>query len=62
MINVIRSFMSKKQYIKPQMEVLDDSISTILAVSGFGTGGEYTNARQQDNVFAEDDDDNDELF
>ena len=54
--------MSKKQYIKPQMEVLDDSISTILAVSGLGTGGEYTNARQQDNVFAEDDDDNDELF
>lgn len=60
MINVIRSDMSKKQYIKPQMEVLDDSISTILAVSGLGTGGEYTNARQQDNVFAEDDDDYEE--
>lgn len=60
MINVIRSDMSKKQYIKPQMEVLDDSISTILAVSGLGTGGEYTNARQQDNVFAEDDDNYDE--
>jgi len=60
MINVIRSFMSKKQYIKPQMEVLDDSISTILAVSGLGTGGEYTNARQQDNTFAEDDDNYDE--
>ena len=60
MINVIRSFMSKKQYIKPQMEVLDDSISTILAVSGFGTGGDYNNARQQDNTFADDDDDYDE--
>ena len=52
--------MSKKQYIKPQMEVLDDSISTILAVSGFGTGGDYNNARQQDNTFADDDDDYDE--
>lgn len=46
--------------MKPQMEVLDDSISTILAVSGFGTGGEYTNARQQGNTFAEDDDDYEE--
>ena len=46
--------------MKPQMEVLDDSISTILAVSGLGTGGEYTNARQQDNFFAEDDDNYDE--
>lgn len=60
MINVISSDMSKKQYMKPQMEVLDDSISTILAVSGLGTGGEYTNARQQDNVFAEDDNEYDE--
>ena len=50
--------MSKKQYMKPQMEVLDDTISTILAVSGNGTttDSDWNAARQQDNVFAEDDD------
>ena len=54
--------MSKKQYMKPQMEVLDDTISTILAVSGNGTttDSDWNAARQQDNVFAEDDDNYDE--
>lgn len=56
--------MNKKKYIKPLMEVLDDSVSTILAVSGLGiddTGyGQFGGARQQDNFFAEDDDNYDE--
>lgn len=50
--------MSKKQYMKPQMEVLDDTISTILAVSGYGTttNSDWNGAREQDNTFADDDD------
>ena len=50
--------MSKKQYMKPQMEVLDDTISTILAVSGAGTTTDsyWNGAREQDNTFADDDD------
>ena len=40
--------MDKKIYVKPQMELLEDAVTMILAVSGNGTGGEYTNARQQD--------------
>ena len=58
MDNIIIRYMSKKQYMKPQMEVLDDTISTILAVSGNGTttNSPWNATRQQDNTFAEDDD------
>ena len=55
--------MNKKRYIKPQMEELLDAGMSLLAGSGMGTQTEnYSPARQQDNTFADDDDDNDELF
>lgn len=54
--------MKKKVYIKPEMEELEDCISIILAASTTPETDEPGLGRQQDNVFAEDDDDNDELF
>lgn len=55
--------MNKKRYIKPQMEELLDAGMSLLAGSTKGIDSDqYIGSRQQDNVFAEDDDDNDELF
>lgn len=55
--------MNKKRYIKPQMEELLDAGMSLLAGSAMGIDNDqYIGSRQQDNVFAEDDDDNDELF
>ena len=58
--------MNKKIYIKPQIEELDGAVSMILAVSGNAIDNsgyeQFGGARQQDVIFAEDDDDNDELF
>lgn len=51
---------NKKKYIKPTMDELSDVNMTLLAGSQLGT--DIIGSRQQDNVFAEDDDDNDELF
>ena len=56
--------MNKKRYIKPEIEVLLDTGMFLLSQSQSkeGPGGEDWFGRQQDNTFAEDDDDNDELF
>ena len=55
--------MNKKRYIKPQMEELLDAGMSLLAVSNMGIDNDqYIGSRQQGNSFAEDDDDNDELF
>ena len=41
--------MDKKIYVKPQMEMLEDAVTMILAVSGDGTDTENPwQARQQD--------------
>lgn len=53
--------MNKKRYIKPQMEELLDAGMSLLAGSGKGSDTElYSPARQQNNVFTEDDDDYEE--
>ena len=55
--------MNKKRYIKPQMEELLDAGMSLLAGSTMGIDNDsLIPTRQQDNTFAEDDDDNDELF
>lgn len=51
---------NKKKYIKPTMDELSDVNMTLLAGSQLGT--DIISAREQDVIFAEDDDDNDELF
>lgn len=42
--------MNKKIYVKPQMELLEDAVTMILAVSSLGTdpSDPYQAARQQD--------------
>lgn len=52
--------MKKKRYIKPEIEELLDAGVALLQASNKVTDEQFS--RQQDNVFAEDDDDNDELF
>ncbi len=56
--------MNKKIYIKPQIEELDGAVSMILAVSGNAIDNsgyeQFGGARQQDVIFAEDDDNYDE--
>lgn len=54
--------MKKKVYIKPEIEELEDCLSIILAASTTPETPDPGLGRQQDNTFAEDDDDNDELF
>lgn len=50
--------MNKKRYIKPTMDELSDVNMTLLA--GSQLGSDIVATRQQDNVFAEEDDDYEE--
>ncbi len=51
--------MNKKRYIKPEVEELIDSGAYLLIAESYN-GGTEAFGRQQDNVFAEEDDEYDE--
>ena len=57
-MKIMNNMTMKKRYIKPELEELTDVVNMILAGSKF-YGGD-PEARQQDNVFAEDDNEYDE--
>lgn len=54
--------MMKKKYIKPEVEELLDTRLNLLLTASQTPENSKWNAREQDVIFAEDDDDNDELF
>lgn len=57
-MKIMNDMTIKKKYIKPELEELTDVVNMILAGSKY-YGGD-PEARQQDNVFAEDDNEYDE--
>ncbi len=57
-MKIMNNITMKKKYIKPELEELTDVVNMILA--GSKVYGGDVEARQQGNIFAEDDDDSDE--